>query len=138
MKKLRQQRHCSDYTMGLMSEESQFTSQMHKAIQFFSEASRLTLGSTQPRVQCALKALSLGGKGLGHETQHSPPLRVKDKNECSYTSTLQYAFMACRGMLLFTHKCGKLYSTHVRTDIFSKYVTCGSKYLIPRCSLIVD
>jgi hypothetical protein len=58
-----------------------------------------------------MKALSLGEKGLGHETHHSPPLRVKDKNECSYTSTLQYAFTACTVMLLFTQKCGKLYST---------------------------
>lgn len=121
-----------------MSDESQFTSQMETAIQLFSEASRLTLGSTQPRVQWVLKALSLGGKGLGHETHHSPPLRIRDKNECSYTTTLQYAFMACRGMLLFTQKCGKLYSTHIWIDIFSKYVTCGFKYLIPRCSLIAD
>jgi len=58
-----------------------------------------------------MKALSLGGKGLGHETHHSPPFRVKDKNKCSYTSTLQYAFMACRGTLLFTQKCRKPYST---------------------------
>jgi len=71
----------------------------------------MTLGSTQPCVQWVLKALSLGEEGLGHETHHSPPLRVKDMNECSYTSTLQYAFMACTGMLLFTQKCGKLDST---------------------------
>jgi hypothetical protein len=39
-------------------------------------------------------ALSLGAKWPGHEADHSPPSSAEVKNAWSYTSTLQYTFMA--------------------------------------------
>ena len=45
--------------------------------------------------------------------------------------------MACREMLLFTQKCGKLHSTFELIYILNMLLVV-SKYLIPRCSLIAD
>jgi hypothetical protein len=39
------------------------------------------------------RALSLGVKQLGHETDYSPPSYAEVKNAWSYTSTPQYIFM---------------------------------------------
>jgi hypothetical protein len=47
--------------------------------------------STQRPIQCVPGALSMGVKRLGREADHSPP---RSKNDWSYTSTPQYAFMA--------------------------------------------
>jgi hypothetical protein len=38
------------------------------------------LRSTQPSIQRALRAVSLGGKQLGHEADYSPPSSAKVKN----------------------------------------------------------
>jgi len=44
---------------------------------------------------------SLGVKQTGHEVGPSPPSSAEVKNECSYTSTPPYIFMACTGKLYF-------------------------------------
>jgi hypothetical protein len=49
---------------------------------------------TQPPIQWVPEALSLGVKRPGHEAGHSPPSSPRSKNEWSYTSTPQHAFMA--------------------------------------------
>jgi hypothetical protein len=47
----------------------------------FSIASRLTLGPTQPPIQCVPGALSPGVKRLGREADHSPPSSAEVKND---------------------------------------------------------
>jgi hypothetical protein len=54
---------------------------------FFTTASRPTLGRTQPRIQCVSGALSLGVKQPGREADHSPPSSAEVMNAWSYTST---------------------------------------------------
>jgi hypothetical protein len=61
---------------------------------FFITVFRTILGPTQPPIQREPGVLSLGVKRLGREADHSPPYSAKMKNECSYTSTSQYVFMA--------------------------------------------
>jgi hypothetical protein len=51
-------------------------------------ASRTGLGPTQPPIQWAPGALSLGVKRPGREADHSPPSSAEAKNAWSYTSTL--------------------------------------------------
>jgi hypothetical protein len=60
----------------------------------FTTASRLALGRTQPPIQWAPGALSLGVKRPEREAEHSLPSSAEVKNMWSYTSTTQYAFMA--------------------------------------------
>jgi hypothetical protein len=50
-------------------------------------------GAHQPPIQWVPGALPLGVKRPGRETDHSPPSSAEVKNEWSYTSTPQYAFM---------------------------------------------
>jgi hypothetical protein len=45
----------------------------------FTAASRLVLGPTQPPIQWAPEALSLGVKRPGREADHSPPSSAKVK-----------------------------------------------------------
>jgi len=54
----------------------------------------MALGPAQPPIQGVPGALSLGVKQLGCEADHLPSSSAKVKNEWSYTSTPQYAFMA--------------------------------------------
>jgi hypothetical protein len=56
--------------------------------------SRTALGPTQPPIQWVQGAFSLGVKRPGCEADHSPHLVPGSKNEWTYTSTPQYAFMA--------------------------------------------
>jgi hypothetical protein len=56
--------------------------------------SRTALGPTQPPIQQASGALSLGVKRPGRETDHSPPSSTEVRNAWRYTSTPQYVFMA--------------------------------------------
>ena len=42
--------------------------------------------------------LCLRVKHSGHEADHTPAYSAEDANECSYTSTLPYAFMAYAGI----------------------------------------
>jgi len=56
--------------------------------------SRRALGLTQPPVQWVPRALSLAVNRPGRETEHSRSSSAEVKNAWSYTSTLQYAFMA--------------------------------------------
>jgi hypothetical protein len=60
----------------------------------FTTASRTALGPTLPPIQWVPGALSPGVKRSGHEAEHSPPASVEVKDEWSYTSTPQCAFMA--------------------------------------------
>jgi hypothetical protein len=60
----------------------------------FSTSSRLALGPTQPTIQWAPGALSLGVKQSGREADHSPPASAEVKKMWIYISTPPYAFMA--------------------------------------------
>jgi hypothetical protein len=60
----------------------------------FTTVSRQALGRTQYPIQWVPQALSLRLKRPKREADHSPPSSSEVKNEWSYTSTLQYAFMA--------------------------------------------
>jgi hypothetical protein len=51
-------------------------------------------GPTQPPVQWVPGAVPLGKKLPGREADNSPQSSVEVKNEWSYTSTPQYAFIA--------------------------------------------
>jgi hypothetical protein len=53
----------------------------------FTTSSRPALGPTQPPIQWALGALSLGVKWLECEADHSPLSGAEVKNAWSYTST---------------------------------------------------
>jgi hypothetical protein len=61
---------------------------------FLITACRTALGLTQPPIQWVPGALSLGVKRPGHEADTHLHLVQRSKNERSYSSTLQYAFMA--------------------------------------------
>jgi len=52
------------------------------------------LGPTQPPIQWATGALSLGVKRQGREAYHSPPSATEVKQVWSYTFTPPYVFMA--------------------------------------------
>jgi hypothetical protein len=54
---------------------------------FFTTASRTILEPTQPPIQWAPGAFSLGVKRQGREAYHSPPSSAEVKNAWSYTST---------------------------------------------------
>jgi hypothetical protein len=53
----------------------------------------MALELTQPPIQWASGALSLGVKRQVHEADHSPPSGAEVKNAWSYTSTPQYVLM---------------------------------------------
>jgi hypothetical protein len=78
------------WTIGVLG----FDSRRGLGIFLFTTTSRTALGPTQPPIQWVPGALSLGVKRLGREAEHSPHLEPRSKNEWSYISTLQYAFMA--------------------------------------------
>jgi hypothetical protein len=61
---------------------------------YFSMSSRLSLGSTQPPMQCVPWALSPGVKRPWREAKHSPATRAEVEKMWIYTSTPTYAFMA--------------------------------------------
>jgi hypothetical protein len=60
----------------------------------FTTASRTALGPTQPPIQWVPGILSLGVKRPGREAGYSLPSSAEVKNAWSYTSSLQYVFMA--------------------------------------------
>jgi hypothetical protein len=66
------------------------SSNKESTIHVCTKASRLALGPTQPPIQWAPGALTLGVKPRGREDNHSPPSSAQVK-EWSYTSTPQYA-----------------------------------------------
>lgn len=96
--------------MGWMSEES---SSLLRCREQFSSSLKYTdwLRSIQALFSGYRKRFPLVERDWGMKTHHSPPPWVKVKNVCSYSNTLSYAFLACRGTSLFTQKCGKLYSS---------------------------
>jgi hypothetical protein len=53
----------------------------------FTTASRPALGPTQPPIQLAQGALSLGVKRPWREAEHTPPSSADFKNTWSYTAT---------------------------------------------------
>jgi hypothetical protein len=53
----------------------------------FSTSSRPALGSTHPRIQWVLGALSSGVKRPGREVDHLPPASAEVKKMWIYTST---------------------------------------------------
>jgi hypothetical protein len=71
----------------------EFDSQRGLGIFLFTTAPRTSQGPNTPPIQWG-QALSLGVKRPGREADHSPHLVPRSKNEWSYTSTPQYAFMA--------------------------------------------
>jgi hypothetical protein len=60
---------------------------------FFFTASRPVLVTTQLPIQWVAGALFVGVKGLGRESDHSPPSGAEGKSAWNYTSTPQYVFM---------------------------------------------
>jgi len=60
----------------------------------FATASRPALGSTQSRIEWVPGLSSPGLKRPGREADYSPPSSAEVKNAWSYTSILQYVFMA--------------------------------------------
>jgi len=56
---------------------------------------------TQPPIQWVPGVPTLGVKRPGREVDHSPPSSAEVKNEWSYTSTPQYAFMTWCKFLAF-------------------------------------
>jgi hypothetical protein len=90
-----------DYGMDVRG----FESRQGLGIFFFTTASRLALGPTQPHIQVVPGALSLGVKRPRREANHSPPSSDEVK-EWSYTSSHQYAFMQRRAQ---SKACGNLY-----------------------------
>jgi hypothetical protein len=71
-----------------------FDSRRGLRIFLFTTASRTALEPTQPPIQWVPGTLSLGIKRPGREADHSPPSSAEVKNAWSYTSTLQYVFIA--------------------------------------------
>jgi hypothetical protein len=69
-------------------------SQQRQEFFFFSTMFRSAWESTQPPIQWVPRALYLGVKWLGCDTDHSSPSTVDVKNVWSYTSTPPYFFMA--------------------------------------------
>jgi hypothetical protein len=61
----------------------------------FSEASRLSLRSTQARTGQLLMILSSVVRRLRSEADHSPRHRAQMKNEWNYTSLNRHYFMTC-------------------------------------------
>jgi hypothetical protein len=59
----------------------------------FSTVSKPALGPTQPPIDCVLRAISAGIKGLGREADHSQTSSAEVKND-SYTFTPPYVVMA--------------------------------------------
>jgi len=57
-------------------------------------ASRQAVGPIQSAIQWIPWAVSLGAKRQRRDADHPPPSSAEVKNEWSYTSTPQYAFMA--------------------------------------------
>jgi hypothetical protein len=80
--------------MGRMIGVLGFGSQQELGIFLFTTMFRMALEPTQPPIQWARGALSLGLKRPGREADHLPPSSAKVKNAWSYTSTPQYIFMA--------------------------------------------
>jgi hypothetical protein len=60
----------------------------------FSIPSRPALGSNQPPIQCAPRALSPGAKRPEYEADHSSPVGAEVKETWIYTSTPPYVFVA--------------------------------------------
>jgi len=60
----------------------------------FTTASIPALGLTQSSIHWVTVSLSLGVKRPGRRAEHSLPSNTEVKNEWSYTSTPQYAYMA--------------------------------------------
>jgi hypothetical protein len=84
------------WAMGWMIGVLGFDSQRGLGIFLFTTVSITALGPTQTPIQCVTGALSLGVKQPGCEADHSSHLVPRSKNEWSYSSTPQYAFMAWR------------------------------------------
>jgi hypothetical protein len=70
-----------------------FESRQGLGIFLFVTVTRTALGPTQPLSIGYHGLFTWGVKRLGRETDHSPPSSAEAKNEWSYTSTPQYAFM---------------------------------------------
>jgi len=71
-----------------------FDSRRGLGIIFLTTASRTALGPIQPPIQWIPGALSLWVNRPRREAEHSSPSSAEVKKPWSYTSTLQYAFMA--------------------------------------------
>jgi len=82
-------------------------------------ASRLALGPTQPPIQCVPRALSVGLKWPGYETDRSPPSSAEVQNAWSIPSLPQYAFMA---WCLVKHRDGfmKMLGGYCKASSFKK------------------
>jgi hypothetical protein len=80
--------------LGYGLDDRGFEYRQRLGVFLFTTGSRPALGPTQPPIQCAQGALSLGIKRPGREADQSPPSSAKVNNAWSYNSTSQYSFMA--------------------------------------------
>jgi len=82
-----------DCDLNLLNDRG-FDSRQGLGIFLVTTASRTALGSTQPPIPWVPAALYLGVSRPGREADHSPPCSAEVKNEWSYNSTPQYAFVS--------------------------------------------
>jgi hypothetical protein len=96
-----------------------FASRQGLGIFFSTAASRTALGPTQPPIQWAPGALSLGVKRPGREADHSPPSSAEVKNAWSYTSIPHYVFMS---WCLVKHRDNFTFTLSLEHSVFFRWV----------------
>jgi hypothetical protein len=114
------------WTIGVLG----FDSRLGLGIFLFTITSKMALGSTQPPIQWVTGAPSLGVKRPGVKLTTHLHLVPRSKNEWSYTSIPQYAFMAwcsveAQGQLylyLNPHNADKLH-TAISSHSFTTYAS---------------
>jgi hypothetical protein len=84
----------SGIALGYGLEDRGFESRQRLGILLVTTASRPALGPTHPPIQWVRGALSLGVKRPECEADCTPPSSAEVRNEWSYTSFSQFAFMA--------------------------------------------
>jgi hypothetical protein len=107
------------------SDDRGFESWQGLGIFLFTTVSRPVLRTTQSPIQWVPGALSLGVKQPEREADHSPQSDVQVKNVWSYTSTLQYVFMAWLKHITFIcEQLGKPFKSDTDTYLSATNIVC--------------